>query len=76
MLDSVKDAQSRQKKYVPLLVKVAPDLSKENAEYMCEKITEYELDGVITTNTTLDRPSNLGQNEEGGLSGLPLFKRA
>ena len=76
MLDSVKDAQSRQKKYVPLLVKVAPDLIKENAEYMCEKITEYELDGVITTNTTLDRPSNLGQNEEGGLSGLPLFQKS
>ena len=76
MLDSVKDAQSRQKKYVPLLVKVAPDLNKENAEYMCEKITEYELDGVITTNTTLDRPSNLGQNEEGGLSGLPLFQKS
>ena len=57
-------------------MKVAPDLNKENAEYMCEKITEYELDGVITTNTTLDRPSNLGQNEEGGLSGLPLFQKS
>ena len=76
MLDSVKDAQSRQKKYVPLLVKVAPDLSRENAEYMCEKIKEYELDGVIATNTTLDRPPNLVQNEEGGLSGLPLFQKS
>ena len=75
MLDTAKNAQSRQKKYVPLLVKVAPDLNKENAEYMCEKITEYELDGVITTNTTLDRPPNLVQNEEGGLSGLPLFEK-
>ena len=62
------------KKYVPLVVKVAPDLNKENAEYMCEKITEYELDGVITTNTTLDRPSNLGQNEEGGLMTPPFQK--
>ena len=76
MLDTAKNAQSRQKKYVPLVVKVAPDLNKESAEYMCEKITEYELDGVITTNTTLDRPSNLGQNEEGGLSGLPLFQKS
>ena len=76
MLDTAKNAQSRQKKYVPLLVKVAPDLNKENAEYMCEKITEYELDGVITTNTTLDRPPNLVQNEEGGLSGLPLFEKS
>ena len=35
MLDSVKNAQSLQKNYVPLLVKVAPDLNSENAEYMC-----------------------------------------
>ena len=76
MLDTVKNAQSRQKKYVPLLVKVAPDLNRENAEYMCEKIKEYELDGVIATNTTLDRPPNLVQNEEGGLSGLPLFEKS
>ena len=76
MLDTVKNAQSRQKKYVPLLLKVAPDMSRENAEYMCEKIKEYELDGVIATNTTLDRPPNLVQNEEGGLSGLPLFKKS
>ena len=76
MLDSVKNAQSLQKNYVPLLVKVAPDLNLENAEYMCEKIKEYELDGVIATNTTLDRPPNLVQNEEGGLSGRPLFEKS
>ena len=43
---------------------------------MCEKIKEYDLDGVIATNTTLDRPPNLVQNEEGGLSGLPLFEKS
>ena len=76
MLDSVKNAQSLQKNYVPLLVKVAPDLNLENAEYMCKKIKEYELDGVIATNTTLERPANLVQNEEGGLSGRPLFEKS
>ena len=76
MLDSVKNAQSAQKNYVPLVIKVSPDLDLEESEYMCEKLVEFELDGVITTNTTLDRPVGLVQNQEGGLSGRPLFEKS
>ena len=76
MLDSVKNAQSKQKKYVPLMVKVAPDLNAENAEYLCKKIIEYESDGVIVSNTTLDRPASLEQDQEGGLSGRPLYEKS
>ena len=76
MLDSVKNAQSKQKKYVPLMVKVAPDLNAENAEYLCKKIIEYESDGVIVSNTTLDRPASLAQDQEGGLSGRPLYEKS
>jgi len=60
----------------PLLLKVAPDLTEEDKQDIAEVALEVEIDGLIATNTTIERPDNLRhllKNEAGGLSGQPLF---
>lgn len=63
---------------VPLLVKLAPDLSESELEDALEAIQSAGMDGVIATNTTIRRNglTSSQQTEVGGLSGLPLQKRA
>ena len=62
-------------RYVPLAVKLAPDLSADEIPLVCQIIRDAEIDGVIATNTTLDRSHVQGSihaQEAGGLSGAPL----
>jgi dihydroorotate dehydrogenase len=62
-------------KYVPLAVKIAPDLSKEEIESIAECLISNNIDGVIATNTTLSREGVEGLEhgeEQGGLSGEPV----
>lgn len=59
----------------PLLVKLAPDLTEKQQEEIAETLIENKVNGVILTNTTLDRPDTLPSkfsNETGGLSGAPV----
>ncbi|WP_115864780.1 quinone-dependent dihydroorotate dehydrogenase [Halorussus litoreus] len=63
----------------PLLVKLSPDLPDPAVEDALDIVTELDLDGVIATNTTTDRPDSLrsyNRAEEGGLSGKPIEPRA
>jgi dihydroorotate dehydrogenase len=65
----------RHKKYTPLVVKIAPDLSRTEIRLIAALLVQYKIDGVIATNTTVDREAIAGQahaNEKGGLSGGPL----
>ncbi len=66
-------------KYVPVAVKIAPDLSAEAVAEMAAVIRESGIDAVIATNTTLAREA-VAQlphgGEAGGLSGAPLTRRA
>ena len=67
------------KRYVPLLVKIAPDLSAEALHSLIDVLMGESIDGVIATNTTLarDRVANATHaNETGGLSGAPLLETA
>lgn len=60
---------------VPLVVKVAPDLSENNLRALAEIIAAVGIDGVVATNTTISRPAGLVSEfaeEAGGLSGVPL----
>ncbi|XP_075653314.1 dihydroorotate dehydrogenase (quinone), mitochondrial-like isoform X2 [Castanea sativa] len=61
----------------PLLVKIAPDLSKEDLEDIAAVALALCLDGLIISNTTVSRPDPVSKNpvarEVGGLSGKPLF---
>ncbi len=70
--------QNQLQKRVPLLVKLAPDLTDSELDDALDVILRTRMDGVIATNTTLAREglrSNF-QNESGGLSGSPLRVRS
>lgn len=62
----------------PLLVKLAPDLNGEALENSARVIQEFSIQGIIATNTTVERPELKSKNrtETGGLSGKPLQKRS
>ncbi len=66
--------QAQLKRHVPLLVKLAPDLTDSELEDALDAILRTHMDGIIATNTTLSRPvmNSRLQNESGGLSGKPL----
>ena len=58
LLDQVKNMQQRLAQggmVTPLLLKVAPDLDDEDIERIAEQVVRHELEGLIATNTTLDR---------------------
>jgi dihydroorotate dehydrogenase len=66
-------------KYVPLAVKIAPDLDADQIKEIAALLIKYRIDGVIATNTTLSREgvSHLPHgNETGGLSGAPVRDRS
>ena len=59
---------------VPIVVKIAPDLDEAQVDVIAELLPSFGIDGVIATNTTLDRSAVLGMehaDEAGGLSGPP-----
>lgn len=69
------DVQTGRK--VPLLIKIAPDMSEEEVALVAGSIARNELDGVIATNTTVSREavqSDPQAQEAGGLSGKPVFE--
>src|SRR5262249_42219990 len=60
----------------PLFLKVAPDLDETAVRDIAELALTYGLDALIVSNTTLQRPDHLtsdNKDEQGGLSGQPLF---
>ena len=66
-------------KYVPLLVKIAPDLDTEQIASIAALLQKHCIDGVIATNTTLARTGieHLSVSQQnGGLSGAPLTQRS
>ncbi len=70
-------AEQPGKRRVPILLKIAPDLSWPQIDSVLGVIAEFALDGIIATNTTLARPGFFaGVSEAGGLSGTPLTQRS
>lgn len=70
---------TRHGRRVPLLVKIAPDLSDDDIEAAARVLGELGVDGVIAGNTTVDRLAVEGHalaREAGGLSGRPLYGRS
>ena len=79
LLDSIKVRQlelaNKYDKYVPIALKIAPDLNSDEIKQIAEALIKYKFDGAIATNTTLTRTGVnglLNANETGGLSGKPL----
>lgn len=66
-------------RHPPLLVKVAPDLDGTEIRDIAEVALSAGVDGIIATNTTVERPATLQsrhKGEAGGLSGRPVFERS
>jgi dihydroorotate dehydrogenase len=83
LLGSLKEKQqsltNSEGRYVPLVLKIAPDLTKEEVGLIAEALLSYEFDGVVATNTTVDRSSIMHEKnayQEGGLSGAPLCQKS
>ena len=82
LLIALKEENLRYDKPKPLLLKIAPDLTKEQLDDIVEIATAIPLDGLIATNTTIDRGGlkTMAQEVEqigaGGLSGKPLRERS
>ncbi|NIC07785.1 quinone-dependent dihydroorotate dehydrogenase [Billgrantia bachuensis] len=81
LLSSLREAGTRLDqaagRRVPLAVKIAPDMSTEEVGLVAESIARSEIDAVIATNTTVSRESVAGvphADEQGGLSGCPVFE--
>ncbi len=66
-------------KNLPLLLKIAPDLDLEQQKSIAHTVLKNQIDGLIISNTTIDRNFNLQSKlsiESGGLSGAPLFEKS
>ncbi len=67
------------KRYIPLVVKISPDLTPQELQDIAAVLLQQQIDGVIATNTTLDREGVINSplaKEAGGLSGRPLQARS
>jgi len=80
LLARLKDAQSRladqHGRYVPLALKIAPDVDGDQIRNIGAALIRHGIDGVIATNTTLNRRDVEGMRnagQQGGLSGAPVF---
>jgi len=83
LLRALKEEQKRLSdthgNYVPIALKIAPDLTDEQIAQIAQLLMQHHIDGVIATNTTLSREGveNLEHgNETGGLSGAPVRVRS
>ncbi|MBN3520652.1 quinone-dependent dihydroorotate dehydrogenase [Algoriphagus lutimaris] len=82
LLQAVKNANDQKEKPKPILLKIAPDLTEGQLDDIVEIVLETKIDGVIATNTTIDRShlsTPVDQVEAigaGGVSGKVLAKRS
>lgn len=83
LLNGIKEAQSRcqtqHQRYVPIVVKIAPDNDDAALQSICRSIADAGIDGIIASNTTIDKSAvqtHRHGNQQGGLSGAPLTRRS
>ena len=79
LLRGIKERQAilanQYNKYVPIAVKIAPDLTESELVQIADTLVRHKMDGVIATNTTISRDTVIGMKnaeQQGGLSGKPL----
>ena len=82
-IGTLREAQERlaaqHGKRKPMLLKIAPDLNDAELDAMAEVLLAARVDGLICTNTTIDRSAVAGvrhAEQAGGLSGKPLYQRS
>ncbi|NMG29299.1 quinone-dependent dihydroorotate dehydrogenase [Aromatoleum evansii] len=81
LLGRLKERQARladkHGRYVPLTLKIAPDLEPAQVTNIADALRRHRIDGVIATNTTISREKVQGVRygeQQGGLSGAPVFE--
>ena len=81
LLSQLKESQlrlaDRHRRYVPITLKIAPDVDDEQVKTIAAALLQHKMDGVIATNTTTTRDEVKGlphAEETGGLSGAPVFE--
>ncbi|MFD2230738.1 quinone-dependent dihydroorotate dehydrogenase [Alkalimarinus sediminis] len=79
LLEAIKEEQQKlcieHGKRVPIAIKIAPDMESDDVRLVSDAFKQFEVDGVIATNTTISRVGLEGcryADEAGGLSGAPL----
>jgi dihydroorotate dehydrogenase len=78
LLATLQDLNAQKEKRKPILLKIAPDLTKDQLLDIIDIVATTKIDGVIATNTTISRDglTSVNKEETGGLSGKPLTKRS
>ena len=79
LTDLLSAVQAARRAPVPVLVKIAPDMTDEDLEDMIRAVIDTQAAGIIVSNTTIARPADIPARfarEAGGLSGAPLFARS
>ena len=78
ILESLNKENLKKSKTKPILIKISPDLSKENLLEIVDLAISLKIDGIIATNTTINRDNLTSKNinESGGLSGKPLANKS
>ncbi|NBI13051.1 quinone-dependent dihydroorotate dehydrogenase [[Haemophilus] felis] len=83
LLQGIKERQKiladQHNKYVPIAVKIAPDLTEAELVQIADTLQRHKMDGVIATNTTISRETVQGianAEQTGGLSGKPLQQKS
>lgn len=75
LLKAAVEKRNSLEKRPPLFVKIAPDLTLDEMKDIAAAVTENNIDGILVTNTSNQRPESLiskRSSETGGLSGLPI----
>jgi len=78
LLDGVMEVRDSFGKYLPVFVKIAPDLTDDELSEIATVARDCNIDGIIATNTTISREGlkSAKKAEAGGLSGAPLFEKS
>lgn len=82
LLNSLQEINNKKEKRKPILLKIAPDLTNDQLNDIIKIVSDTKIDGVIATNTTIDRSSlKTDKNKvesigNGGLSGIPVKERS
>ncbi len=66
-------------RYIPIAVKISPDLGDDDIEQLAQSLVRYGIDAVIVNNTTISREGMIrvrDWDEDGGLSGYPIFSKS
>jgi dihydroorotate dehydrogenase len=79
LLREISNIKKQLNSRIPVVLKISPDISDLDIDTICNNVLEFNLDGLVLTNTSVNLRENLISNnksEQGGLSGAPIQKNS